>query len=140
MDITAIPFHRYLGLDRADPATGFLVTLLTGPQHTNHLGTIHASVLIALAEAGSGAFLLHHFENAEVYLPIIRRMEAKFHQAGQGRIFARCTLDPQELGELRASLKTKGRAKQTIPMEVVDESGAVILSVAFDWFVAGQKD
>ncbi len=58
MDVTALPFNRFLGLQTAPPDSGFLVTLPGSPDFTNHLNTVHASALLAVAEAGSGAFLL----------------------------------------------------------------------------------
>src|SRR5712692_3405735 len=55
MDVTALPFNRLLGLEPAPSGSGFLVSLPDGPQYTNHLGTVHASALLAAAEAGSPA-------------------------------------------------------------------------------------
>jgi len=162
MNVTDIPFHQYLGLELAEPP--YLLQLKTAQQHANHLGTIHASVLIALAEAGSGLFLMNHLgrphgareeklpvqhdsaswqaadHHAEQYdyhdvFPVIRRIDAKFHQGGQGTVFARCTLDPSELSNVHADLLTKHRAKALVPMQVVDVQGTLLLSVSFEWFI-----
>jgi hypothetical protein len=117
-------------------------------------------VLIALAEAGSGLFLMNHlgrphgareeklpvqhdsapWQAADHYdyhdvFPVIRRIDAKFHQGGQGTVFARCTLDPSELSTVRADLLTKHRAKVLVPMQVVDTLGMLLLSVSFEWFI-----
>ncbi len=73
MDVTALPFNRLLGLEPAPSGSGFLVSLPDGPQYTNHLGTVHASALLAAAEAGSGAFLVRQFGEASGYLPVFRR-------------------------------------------------------------------
>ncbi|HQR05857.1 MAG TPA: hypothetical protein PLN21_03490 [Gemmatales bacterium] len=171
MNITAIPFHTYLGLEFAEPP--YLLQLKAQPHHANHLGTIHASVLIALAEAGSGQFLMNHLgdgrphaprEEAETsrnttntrtgshspfhhaerddnsgagnsVFPVIRRIEAKFHEGGQGTVYARCTLDPASLSTVRNDLEVKHRAKILVPMQVVDAQGTLLLSVSFDWFI-----
>ncbi len=138
MNIIDIPFHRELGLELAEPP--FLLQLKTERRHTNHLGTIHASVLIALAEAGSGLFLMTHLSNGtervgENIFPVIRRIEAKFHQGGHGTVFARCILDPNEVTSVRDELHTKHRAKALVPMQVVDAEGLVLLSVTFEWFI-----
>jgi len=170
MNITAIPFHQYLGLEFAEPP--YLLQLRAQKHHTNHLGTIHASVLIALAEAGSGQFLMNHLgdgrphaprEEAETsrntnntregsfspphhaerdgnsigvtIFPVIRRIEAKFHQGGQGTVYARCMLDPASLSVVRSDLEVKHRAKVLVPMQVVDAQGTLLLSVSFDWFI-----
>ncbi len=171
MNITAIPFHQYLGLEFAEPPN--LLQLRTQPHHANHLGTIHASVLIALAEAGSGQFLMNHLGDGRPHapreeaktgrntkntrkgnfspthhakrdgnsrddnsvFPVIRRIEAKFHQGGQGTVYARCTLDPASLSTVRSDLEVKHRAKVLVPMQVVDAQGTQLLSVSFDWFI-----
>ena len=57
MDITALPFNRLVGVEPAAAGSGFLVSLPAGPQYANHLGTVHAVALLAVAEAGAGAFL-----------------------------------------------------------------------------------
>jgi acyl-coenzyme A thioesterase PaaI-like protein len=51
--VTDLPFNRLLGLQPADDATK-LLQLPAGGQHLNHLGTVHASALLALAEASNG--------------------------------------------------------------------------------------
>lgn len=55
MDVTALPFNQLVGLEPASPESGFLVALPADPEHGNHLGTVHASALLTVAEAGSGA-------------------------------------------------------------------------------------
>ena len=160
MNIIDIPFHQELGLELAEPP--YLLQLKTAQRHTNQLGTIHASVLIALAEAGSGLFLMnhlgrpgeltgqkdiakaqvadHHAERDDYHIgenifPVIRRIEAKFHQGGHGTVFARCMMDPIELAGVRDDLQTKHRAKALVPMQVVDAQRTVLLSVTFEWFI-----
>jgi len=61
MDVTALPFNRFLGLEKGASKSGLLVSLPASAQYTNHLGTVHASALLAVAEAGSAEFLLQHF-------------------------------------------------------------------------------
>lgn len=138
MNITDIPFHRLLGLEPAEPP--YLLQLRAQAQHSNHLGTIHAAALIALAEASSGLFLQQHLsEGSEEVgvnlIPVIRRMEAKFHQPGRGTVRAKCLLDPVELVNLRTEWRTKGRSKVTVPMQVVDATETVLLSVSYEWFI-----
>ena len=58
MDVTRLPFNQLLGVEASAPDSGFLVSLPAGPQYANHLGTIHAGALLAVAEAGSGAYLV----------------------------------------------------------------------------------
>ena len=57
MDVSQLPFNHYIGLELASQESGFLVSLPEDPKYTNHVGTVHASALLAVAEAGSAAFL-----------------------------------------------------------------------------------
>jgi acyl-coenzyme A thioesterase PaaI-like protein len=68
MDVTQVPFNRHIGLEVAADA-GFLVSLPDGPQSTNHVGTVHASALLAIAEAGTGAFLGQQFGSRAGFVP-----------------------------------------------------------------------
>jgi acyl-coenzyme A thioesterase PaaI-like protein len=53
--VTELPFNAFLGLQLAsDPEQ--LLQLPAGAKYLNHLGTVHASALLALAEASSGEF------------------------------------------------------------------------------------
>ena len=50
-------------------------------RYTNHLGTVHASALMALAEATSGAYLISALNGVEFkVLPVVRRVEARFRK------------------------------------------------------------
>jgi len=143
MDVTSIPFHAHLGLEVASPP--HLLLLSPRDVHQNHLGTIHASVMIAVAEAGSGLFLQQHLEEAVTrlggrILPIIRRIDAKFHQAGQGLIYCRSIMEPDTLHEVLDELKSRNRAKVVVPMQVVDTKATLLLSASFDWFIQRQAD
>jgi acyl-coenzyme A thioesterase PaaI-like protein len=136
MDVTALPFNRLIGLELADPGSGFLVCLPAGPQYTNHLGTVHAAALLAVAEAGSGAFLARTFDDRAGYLPVVRRLEAKFRAPARGRVSARASVEPGAAEKALADLAARGRTRVMVAVEVVDEGGGVVLSAAVEWYIA----
>jgi acyl-coenzyme A thioesterase PaaI-like protein len=136
MEITELPFNRLIGLEVAAAGSGFLVSLPDGPQYTNHLGTVHASALFAVAEAGSGAFLLRHLGSGEGFVPMVRRLEAKFRKPASGRVSARASVPPEEVARWSAELAARGRVSVSVPVEVVDASGGVVLSASVEWFIA----
>jgi acyl-coenzyme A thioesterase PaaI-like protein len=137
MDVTALPFNRLIGLEQLSPESGFLVLLPPGPQYTNHLGTVHASALFAVAEAASGVFLLRQFGGtAPDFVPVVRRAEAKFRRPAQGRVRARSTVAADEIVRWKSELATRDRLSAAVTIEVVDESDAVVLSAVVEWFVA----
>ena len=94
MDVTELPFNRLIGLEPAPAGSGFLVSLPAGPQYANHLGTVHAVALLAVAEAGAGAFLARQAGVPVGLVPVVRRLEAKFRRPATGRVSARCAVPP----------------------------------------------
>lgn len=136
MDVTTLQFNRLIGLEATDAESPFLVALPGLPQYTNHLGTVHAGALLAVAEAGSGAFLARHLGDITGYLPVVRRLEARFRKPARGRIAARAAVEPAALERLSTDLRSRGRALVAVTVEVVDEHGVVALTAAVEWFIA----
>jgi acyl-coenzyme A thioesterase PaaI-like protein len=136
VDVTKLPFNSFLGLEPAAPESGFLVSLPGLKRYTNHLGTVHASALLAVAEAGSGAFLAQHVGESGGLLPVVRRLESKFRKPARGRVSARASVKPAELERALSDLGARGRALVTVSVEVVDESGTVALVAELEWFIS----
>ncbi|MEX0938114.1 MAG: DUF4442 domain-containing protein [Pirellulales bacterium] len=136
MDVTQLPFNRHVGLESCSPNSGFLVALPEGRQYTNHLGTVHASALLAVAEAGSGAFLVEQLGAGSGLIPVVRRLEAKFRKPARGRVSARCTVSTDEVAKWTAELSNRGRVLAPVAMEVLDPEGLVVLSAMVEWFIA----
>ncbi len=136
MDVTQLPFNRLIGLEPAAADSGFLVGLPDGPQYTNHLGTVHAAALLAVAEAGSGALLVQHIVGTAGFVPVVRRLESKFRRPASGRVWARANIPPEEVARWSAELKSRGQTSAVVPVEVVDTAGSVLLSAVVEWFIA----
>jgi acyl-coenzyme A thioesterase PaaI-like protein len=136
MDVTQLPFNRLIGLQPTVADSELLVSLPEGPQYANHLGTVHASALLAVAEAGSGAFLLRKLGNQAGYVPVVRRLEARFRKPASGRVSARASIPPEQVAQWSAELAARGRVSASVPVEVVDAGGVVVLAAVVEWFIA----
>lgn len=132
--VTELPFNRFLGIQEADTSE-HLLHLPAGAQYLNHLSTVHASALLALAEASSGEFLLRHSGSSEAMVPVVRKLEAKFRKPANGAIVSTASADPEALARLDADLAAKGRALILVAVEVHDESGVHALSACVEWFI-----
>src|SRR5438046_1968860 len=97
MDVTRLPFNRLVGVEPAAPGSGFLVSLPADPRYANHLGTVHAVALLAVAEAAAGAFLAGQEGAPAGLVPVVRRLEAKFRRPATGRVSARCAVPADEV-------------------------------------------
>jgi hypothetical protein len=132
--VTELPFNSFLGIEPASSPTQ-LLRLPAGSHYLNHLGTVHASAQLALAEASSGEFLLRALGSISGLLPVVRRLESKFRKPANGAITSTVSTPPEALDHLRAELTAKSRAIISIAVELHDESGAHTLSAAVEWFI-----
>lgn len=134
--VIELPFNNFLGIQPASNAENLLQS---GNKYLNHVGTVHASAQLALAEASSGEFLLRHFGSADGLMPVVRRMEAKFRKPANGTLISTASAAPEALARLDAELSSKGRSTISIEKEIYDESNAHALSATFDWFIQRKK-
>lgn len=133
--VIELPFNRFLGLQPA-AAPPQLLELPAGAQYLNHLGTVHASAQLALAEAYSGEFLLRVLGPEAAAVPVVRRFEAKFRKPANGSITSTISTPSETPDAVRADLASKGRAMVSIAVDLHDASGAHTLSAAVEWFIA----
>lgn len=136
MDILKIPFHQFLNIQR--PATGnALFVMDEKPECLNHIGTWHACVQLALAEASAGEFLLQAFqEHASEYVPVVRSTEVKYHTAAQGTLYSRCAFGPTGAAEALHTLQEKNRTLLKTKCELYDAQHTKVLTAWFEWFIA----
>ena len=120
--VTALPFNSFLGIQISTESSQ-LLRLPSGEKYLNHLGTVHASAQLALAEASSGEFLLRHFGSTHGILPVVRRLEAKFRKPANGAVTSMASAAPESLAHLDDELASKGRSLIPITVELHDESG-----------------
>ena len=139
MDVTELPFNRLIGIEPTVAGSEFLVSLPAGPQYANHLGIVHAVALLAVAEAGAGAFLARQAGVPSGVVPVVRRLEAKFHRPAKGRVSARCTAAPDEVAAWSQELASRGRVFAMTQVEVADEGGAIVLTAVVEWFITRAK-
>lgn len=131
--VIELPFNRLLDLQIAeDPAK--VLQLPAGPQYLNHLGTVHASAQLALAEASSGEFLLRALGGLNGVVPVVRRLESKFRKPANGRVTSTVAL-PDGIDAVKTELAAKGRVILSVAVELHDESGAHTLSATVEWFI-----
>jgi acyl-coenzyme A thioesterase PaaI-like protein len=136
MDITALPYNQFLGIERA-PEEGRLLALPDGAHFTNHLGTVHASALMSLAEASSGEALIRAFGDvATSIVPVVRRFECKFRKPARGRLTSSVSFSGQMDSDLRQSIDAKGKAIVELAVDIYDEADTRVLSAVVEWFIA----
>ncbi len=137
MEVTKLPFNKFIGLQKGKD--DYLISLPAGEQYTNHLGTVHASALFAVAEAASGEYLLGALGSAEGYIPVVRNVEIKFKKPAKGSVSAKASVNGPGIEIIKEELLQKGRALIKVNVEVVDELDTTALTAVFEWFIAKEK-
>ena len=128
-----LPFNALLQLEKAEPP--LLLRLPKGEQYLNHLGTVHASAQLSLAEASSAEFLAREFALLGPCIPIVRRFESKFRKPAHGVITSTAAIPEQIIEGFRRDFEAKGRGSISVTVQLHDETGAHTLSATVEWFI-----
>jgi len=106
--------------------------------YLNHLNTVHASALFALAEASSGYFLLNEFSKLSDIVPVVRKVETKYKKPATSCIFSKAEFQDTDKNEVLDMLNQKGRAILKVEVSLFDEVEVLIMQSIFEWFVTKQ--
>ncbi len=132
MDVTAIPFNKLIGLTEADDAR-YLMMLPAGEHYTNHLGTVHASALFALAEATSGVLLLGEFPGRTDLASVVRKVETKFRNPALGAVYSTAAMAGDKELFLK-EIEERGRGFANVTVDLFDSDGKPVMRSEFEWF------
>ena len=139
MHVTDLAINKMLGMQLATPGKAHILEMAEAPLLLNHVGTIHASVQFALAEASSGEFLLRHLGEAQSQvLAVLRTSEAKFRKPAHGVLRASARFADGSAESLAAELASRGRALASVLVEVADAQGVVTMRGRYDWYLQRQ--
>ena len=137
MDITALPFNAHIGIARVGQGDSCLC-LKFDDRLTNHLGTLHASALFALAEATSGEFLLQSRGDRTDIGGVVRRATTKYSRPANGDVFSKVTTPVTEIETAISKVDSRGKSLVDIDVELVDMDSAVIGRFSFTWMLASE--
>jgi len=137
MDVTQLPFNNFIGLKASDK-NDFLLMLENRSEYRNHLNTVHASALFALAEASSGHFLLNEFSELTDIVPVVRKVETKYRNPTTGSVFSKAKFQETGKSEVISALTLKGRALLKVEVSLFDETDVPVMQSTFEWFITKQ--
>ena len=131
MRISDLPFNKHIGIQDHNG----VVTIGVKDFHMNHLGTVHATAIYGVAEAGSGQFIIENFgDEFPDALAVARIGTVKYKSAAKEDILAEVTNSEPDPHQALDRLRQKGAAK--IAVEVSVHSNNEIVAIAtFDWFI-----
>lgn len=106
------------------------------PEYLNHLGTIHAAALFALAEGSGGQFLLNCFPGqVDSVIPVVRKAEVIFKKPASGIIVSKAFLKDNTIENIQSELLSRKRSSLITIVELFDMHSTKIFSAQFEWLV-----
>jgi len=139
MHVTDLAINKTMGMQLAPEGNGHILELPELPLLLNHVGTVHASVQFALAEASSGEFLLRHLGDAQSQVfAVLRTSDVKFRKPAHGVLRASARFADGVAESLATELASRGRALASVLVEVADAQGVVTMTGQYDWFLQRQ--
>ena len=136
LDIIKVPFNLLLGIIQANN-TDYLLQLNAKEEYTNHIGTIHAAALFALAEASGAQFMIKNFPTdlIDSVIPVLRKAEVTYKKPAKGVIVSNAKLKEGTIDQVVHDLQIKKRALLVTVVELFDEQKVKVFSANFEWFV-----
>lgn len=122
----AIPVTKHLGLEVLELRPGFVRLLMPFGPNRNHLGTMYAGSLVALAEIPGGLLPMSMPELA--VLPIATGLEVEFLRAAKGDAYLTVEVDPERLRELAAVAHRDGKAEFDLDTQVRDADDELVMT------------
>jgi len=134
MNVFELPFNKYIGLEKSSDAD-YLLMLSEKEEYLNHLSTVHASALFALAEATSGFFLLNEFQKLENILPVVRKVETKYKKPALGKILSKANFVDTDKIKILEELNTKQKTLITVRVLLYNAEKINVMQSDFEWFI-----
>jgi len=134
MRAVEIPFVSHVGIE--EQTSDRLQLSLTQQVH-NHVGTMHAAALFALAETQSGVFLQQLFPEYGVdeVMPLLRGSTVKYRSPATTTISATASVELEAQEKFLSQFERRGRAGITVNVKLSDSEGTVVMTGEFAWFV-----
>ncbi len=141
IDITKVPFNQLLGISLSNQAD-YLLQLDNRKEYTNHLDTVHAAALFALAEGSGAQLLLKAFpeEIIDNVIPVLRKVNVYYKKPAVGVIKSKAILKDNTIDNISSELQTKKRVLITTIVELFDEQNVKVFVANFEWFVVLKTD
>ena len=135
MEILDIPFVKKVGIDKNQDGN---LTLSFVASNQNHLQTMHASALFALAETASGEALLAQFPHLSGKVaPVLRDSNIKFKRPATNGVTAYSSITDESAVKFESQFGKKGRSSIKVDVVIKDIDSNVVFTGEFNWFLQG---
>jgi acyl-coenzyme A thioesterase PaaI-like protein len=122
----SVPAIGRLGVIVDEISPGEVVLRVPIEGNTNHMGTMYAGALFAVAELPGGLLPLVVL-GAGRYVPILVEMRVQYTAAARTDVTLRASLPADEVGVLAARADVEGQAQFTLALDGQDASGRTVI-------------
>ena len=122
----SVPAIGRLGIEVVAMAPGYVQLRLPLAPNSNHIGTMYAGALVALAELPGGLLPLAVPDLGVV--PIVTDLQVSFVRAARTDATLEARLDPEEVRRLAAGAHTDGKAEFVLDTQAVDADGETLMT------------
>lgn len=123
----SVPAIGRLGVVVAAVSPGSVELRVPIEGNANHMGTMYAGALFAVAELPGGLIPLATLEPGR-YTPIVTSMQVDFVAAARTDVIVSARMDPDELAELAARADAEGEASFTLELHGEDAAGRTVIT------------
>lgn len=140
LEIVELPFNAFIGLETCSSDDTRILCLPDRKEYTNHVGTVHASALFALAEASSGRYLQHEISSkSESMFAVLRTSEIKYRKPAKGKIYSTGRIDEDAQNKCLKALENRGKGIFTVEIDLRNETDTLVATARFNWFLSVEK-
>jgi acyl-coenzyme A thioesterase PaaI-like protein len=136
----AVPFYEYMDIrvEQVDDGV-YRVRAPLLPQTTSHVGTVHAPIQWAAAEALGGIVALDVFGGLEDIFLVVRNVNYDFLKAARTDVIAETRFDAEAAAKLKADV-AGGEGHIEIAIQVLDENGTEVAKATGRYLVRPRRD
>ena len=116
-----------LGLEVIAMGPGTMTLRVPFEGNHNHVGTMYAGALFAIAEVPGGALAVQLFDPVRFY-PVIKSMSVDYRRPATTDVTVEATIGPDEVSRILADAETVGKADFVMNLEVTDADGVVVMT------------
>ncbi len=131
-----LAFNQLLGIRNAPAGAPHLLALPWSDRLCNHVGTVHAAVQFALAEAASAECLLRAFPGiAAKAFAVARQVDVRYRKAATGELHAFAKPAAETVDGLERELAARKPAFAAVEVELRSPDGTITFAGRFTWYI-----
>lgn len=127
-----IPVVGHMGIRVVDVAPGRVAAEVPLEGNSNHIGTMYAGVLFAVAEVLGGVIATATF-GADRFYPLVKGLEIRYLRPARSTVRAAAAMDEATIARVGREAETGGKSDFVLEAEVTDEDGTVVARTRGDY-------